>query len=99
MKDTIAEMLTSKKFLAFLAGALAAILIKLAGKYQIALDQATADSIADRVVGLAAVYIGGQGLADFGKHAAEIHADAQAMSNAPTPISPIPLPPPVKVGP
>lgn len=67
---TVRELLDSKKAVATIAAVIALATIKAAGHYGIAIDQASADSIADRLVVLATSYVVGQGIADHGKAAA-----------------------------
>lgn len=59
LKETVLDMLTSKKALAALAG----VIVALAGKWGLNLDT---ESVA-LVVGPIVAYILGQGAADFGK--------------------------------
>lgn len=80
MRDALKDMLGSKKFLASLAGIVAVLLIRVAGHFGIALDDATAASVADRVVLLVGTYVGGQAIADHGKEAAAVKAEAEAKS-------------------
>lgn len=68
MKATLAELLTSKKFLA----ALAAIVVYVAGRFGFDIDPAALDHIFAALL----VYVGGQGLADVGKSAATVAANA-----------------------
>lgn len=73
MKTTILDLLTSKKFLA----ALSAIILYLAGRFGFQLDPAALD----RIFAALLVYVGAQGVADVGKSAALIHADAPSNDN------------------
>lgn len=66
----IGEMLTSKKFIAMVAG----FIVTLLAKWKINIDPQTIMSL----VGLIIAYIVGQGWADSGKEAAKI----EAVSNA-----------------
>ncbi len=66
MKQTILDLLTSKKFLA----ALAAIIVYVAGHFGFNVDPA----LLDRISAALLVYVGAQGIADHGKSAAEIAA-------------------------
>ncbi len=59
MKKALLDMLGSKKFLAMIA----AVLVATAGKF--GLDLSTESVLL--IIGPIMVYIGGQGLADFGK--------------------------------
>ena len=70
LKSTLHELLDSKKACAAFAAAAAYVAVRAAGHYGIALDDATAQQIGDRVVALAVVYVGGQAVADHGKEAA-----------------------------
>lgn len=63
----IADLLKSKKFRTMLAGAVSVLLVRVAGRYGIALDEKTATEVARLLSGLAAAYILAQGAADFGK--------------------------------
>jgi len=71
MKQTILDLVTSKKFLA----ALAAILVWIAGRFGFDLDPGALD----RIFAALLVYVGAQGIADAGKSAALIH-DARAAT-------------------
>lgn len=72
MKDTISELLKSKKFLALLASAVLVIASPIAGWFGYEVDPQKLALL----VGAAASYILGQGLADNGKAAAQLHLDA-----------------------
>lgn len=67
MKKMIAQLFTSKKFVALLAGLLAMILVRKLG-----LDEATANQVSMQVVALVGVFIGAQGVADMGKEAKKV---------------------------
>jgi len=64
----------SKKFLAMLSGVIGIVALKI---FKIQLDPTTVAEI----VGLIAVYIGGQSVADAGKEAAKIQAVAASANN------------------
>jgi len=61
------KILKSKKFQVFSVSVVMLVLVQLVG-----LDAATAESIKDGLVKLAATYLIGQGIADHGKSAAEV---------------------------
>lgn len=66
MLEAIKALLGSKKFLVMLAGIIVAVLAKVG----VPLDP----DLVNQVVGLAAAYIVGQGIADHGKEAAKVGA-------------------------
>jgi len=66
MLEAIKALLGSKKFLVMLAGVIVAILAKVG----VPIDP----DLVNQVVGLAAAYIVGQGIADHGKEAAKVTA-------------------------
>ena len=70
----IGEMLTSKKFIAMVAG----FIVTLLAKWKINIDPQTVMSL----VGLIIAYIVGQGWADSGKEAAKIEAVSNASLSA-----------------
>lgn len=75
----IKSLFGSKKFLAMLTGIIGIVALKV---FKISLDATTVGEI----VGLVAVYIGGQSVADVGKEAAKIEAvAASALSDHSTP--------------
>lgn len=78
MKDLLAELFASKKFVGMIGGVLTTGLIYVAGKAGIGLDPATADLFAAKACALVAVYVGAQGVADHGSTAATIHTEAAA---------------------
>lgn len=61
------DLIQSRKFRTMALGILVVVIVKIAGLKGIVLDEATAKSIADSVLGLAGAYILAQGAADFGK--------------------------------
>jgi len=63
----VKDLIQSKKFRTMVLGGLAIVVIKVAGLKGVVIDEATAKSIADAVLGLAGAYILAQGAADFGK--------------------------------
>jgi hypothetical protein len=69
MKDLISALANSKKFMAAIIG----LIVGIAGKFGFNLDPATVGILVAPFV----AYIAGQGIADNGKHAAEITALAQ----------------------
>jgi hypothetical protein len=82
MKDVLVELFSSKKFIAMIAGVLATVLLRLAGKFNVALDPDTAKQAADAVALLVASYCVGQGVADHGKEAAKITSQAPQSAEA-----------------
>jgi hypothetical protein len=70
MKDTLRDLLTSKKFLA----ALTAIVVYIAGRFGFDVDTTVLDHIFTALL----VYTGAQGVADMGKPAALATARAAA---------------------
>lgn len=62
------ELLTSKKFIVMVCG----LILAIAAKYGLNLDP----DMIYQIVFIIAAYLGGQGLADFGKAAAQIKSDA-----------------------
>jgi hypothetical protein len=76
MKEVLQDLLTSKKALAAAGAGIAYLLVRVAGRYGIALDADTAAQVGDRFVALALVYVGGQAVADHGKEAAKISSQA-----------------------
>jgi hypothetical protein len=70
MKSTLIDLFTSKKFLA----AAAAIIIYVGGRFGFDVDPAALD----RIFAALLVYVGAQGVADVGKGAAQVRADANA---------------------
>jgi xanthosine utilization system XapX-like protein len=70
----IKSLFGSKKFLAMLTGIIGIVALKV---FKINLDATTVGEI----VGLVAVYIGGQSVADAGKEAAKIEAVAASARN------------------
>lgn len=74
----IGEMMTSKKFIAMVAGFIVAVL----AKWKLNIDPETIQYL----IGLVIAYIVGQGWADSGKEAAKIEAvSASSLSGASTP--------------
>ena len=78
MKDTLLELLRSRKFLAFAASALVVILSPIVGLFGYEVDP---EKLA-LLVGSAATYILSQGLADHGATAAKINAASVASMDA-----------------
>lgn len=77
MKQTIKDAFSSKKFLAFISTGL----VYAAGRWGLNIDP----SALDRLLALTAVYITGQGIADFGKSAAIVTAGGPALAPAKVP--------------
>lgn len=71
MKKALAELFASKKFLMMLTG----IIVAVGAKYGLQLDA----DLVNLIIGLIGVFILGQGIADNGKSAAQIKADAPQM--------------------
>lgn len=71
MPDVVREAFASKKFLVFLATVVIAGGNKLVAHFGYEMDPA----LVNQIVGIAAAYIVGQGIADHGKAAAEINAN------------------------
>lgn len=80
--ELLGSLLTSKKFVASLGAVVAVAAMKLAGKFGVVLDQATADEISKAVCVLVSTYVVAQGIADHGKEAAKINAAAGADARA-----------------
>ena len=78
MKDTITELLASKKFLAFAVSALLIVLSPIVGWFGYEIDP---EKLA-LLVGTAATYILSQGLADHGSTAAKINAASVVSMDA-----------------
>jgi len=75
----IGDLLTSKKFIAMVAGIISVTILKV---FKVNVDP----QIIVAILGLVAVYIGAQGLADHKKEAAKIEAvAASSMSDSNTP--------------
>lgn len=74
MKQALADLFTSKKFLA----ALTAIIVYVAGRFGFDVDTAALDHIFAALL----VYIGAQGVADHGKSAAQVRAAGAAAELA-----------------
>jgi hypothetical protein len=79
MKTVLLDLFTSKKFLA----ALTAVIVYVAGRFGFDVDAATLD----RIYGAFLVYVGAQAIADTGKSAARIHAEAES-----SPLQPLDTP-------
>ena len=78
---TLKDALGSKKFLAAASAGLAYVVVRIAGRYGVALDDATAAQIGDRLLALVGAYLGAQCVADHGKEAATIQARAAMFIN------------------
>lgn len=63
MTEILKSMLSSKKFVVFLATTATAIVVAITG-----LGEDQAAHIVDKIINLAMAYMGGQGLADAGKY-------------------------------
>ena len=77
MVEVVGGILGSKKAVAALVAVLALVLIRVAGRFGVVLDQATAAELSNQVLAVASAYVIGQGIADHGKSAAEVRADAE----------------------
>ena len=64
LKEAVLGLLGSKKALMTLAGMVTILAVKLG----LPLDEAQANDVAEYVLYVIGIYVGGQGLADFGKH-------------------------------
>ena len=73
MRQTLLDLLTSKKFLA----ALTAVIVYVAGRFGFNVDTSTLDHIFAALL----VYVGAQGAADVGKSAALVRAPAPAPTS------------------
>jgi len=78
--EALKGLLGSKKAIAGLAGVVVATLVTLAGKHGYGLDPEAASMLVKAVLGLAGVYILGQGAADIGKEKAKIEAAAVELA-------------------
>lgn len=76
MKEMLRELLTSKKF----ATTVVAIIVWVVGRFGLHVDEAALLPL----VGALAAFVVAQGLADQGKSAAKIDAQAAAAERAPT---------------
>lgn len=74
MKDLLASLFSSKKFLVMLAG----IILAIASQLGLNIDP----KLLDQILTMVSVYIVGQGIADHGKEAAKVAAAAPANDNA-----------------
>lgn len=89
MREALGELLSSKKFLVGISSSIAALVIRLSSRFGWGIDAETASQLAWTVVALASTYLGAQGLADHGKEAAAVRAEADAPS-APSPLPVVP---------
>lgn len=76
MKEALVGLFSSKKALAGIAGTAATTLILLAQKAGYGLDPEATKLLVTAVMGLASVYILGQGAADWGKEKTKVEAAA-----------------------
>lgn len=79
-RTMLLEFFGSKKAFAFVVGSVSVVLLRVAGKHGIVIDQDTAREITGELVKLCMLYLGGQGLADWGKHAAEVKAQLEKVA-------------------
>lgn len=82
MKDALIGMLSSKKGLVMLACGLMILMTPIAAKVGYEIDEKQLLEF----LGIAATYLVGQGIADHGKAAAEIHAETAAALTEPKPM-------------
>lgn len=75
MKQAIADLLSSKKFIT----AIVALLVTAGARYGLALDP----EVCVAVLSVFAVLIGAQGAADHGKEAARLHVESAAAEPRP----------------
>jgi hypothetical protein len=80
----VKDLLKSKKFRTMVLGFLTTATIKVCALKGIVLDAATADYLANSILGLASAYILAQGAADFGKSKQELLAGAVEMAQTVT---------------
>lgn len=83
LKSTFGELLDSKKFMASLAGMISVILVTLAGHFHLGLDPSVSDTLATKMLGFVAIYVGAQGVADHGKERAKIEVIDPAQERSP----------------
>ena len=76
MKAFLSELLTSKKFVAAAGAVVTVVAVKVAGKLGIVVDNESASQISGLVALIASAYCVSQGIADHGKEAAQVNADA-----------------------
>lgn len=76
MKDVAGELLASKKFLGMLVGLAATAVLGLSNKFNLGISEDQAAAVATKALGVVSAYLLGQGLADHGKEAAAISAEA-----------------------
>jgi len=67
MRQAIAELLSSKKFLVGISSTGTAILVRLSVRWNLGIDEQTAREIMLSILALAGTYLAAQGAADFGK--------------------------------
>lgn len=85
IRVTLGEMFESKKFIASVAALIAVVGAKICGKFGFVFDPATANELATIICVGASSYVVAQGIADHGKSAAQINADAaEDKKDAPT---------------
>jgi len=80
MRQAIADLLSSKKFITMVVG----LIVAIGARKGFDVD----GEIVAAILGLFAVLIGAQGAADHGKEAARIHTDAAAAEPKPMPRAP-----------
>jgi len=77
MWEMLTELTTSKKFMASFGAVVAVFAMNVAAKAGFVLDKATADEISKFICMSVSTYVVAQGLADHGKEAAKIKAQAE----------------------
>lgn len=75
--QSLRNLFSSKKFITSLGAIVAILMMKLSAKAGFVLDHTTADEIATLVCVVASTYVLAQGIADNGKEAAKIKAEAE----------------------
>jgi len=80
MKEALKGLFGSKKALAAMGGAAASALIMLAAKHGYGLDPAATATLVQAILGLAGLFIVGQGIADVGKEKAKVESAAMALA-------------------
>lgn len=82
VKDLAGELLASKKFMGMCVGLLATAALGLSNKFNLGISEEQAAGLATKALGVVSSYLLGQGLADHGKEAAAIKAEAAAPAVA-----------------
>ena len=82
MKDALKGLFGSKKALAGMAGVATSALLLLAQKHGYGLDPEATKLLVGAALGLAGLFIVGQGAADWGKEAAKVQVEAMKVFNS-----------------